>query len=443
MTDRPIHRVVNLISDADQQILNMSVAEARRLLLADDPGAVSRIRGSFALLARDGERVCVARSLNRPLRYFLAKEPHGPMLVVADRIDAISAVLEREGYGDQFYPMYTRMVPAHYVTELRLIGCPDPRPTHRRFFYPPRGTLPPDLDCIGGAYVEALCSEIRLWLDFIDDTEPIGVLFSGGVDSGVVLLCLYHELLARGQSAARLKAFTLTVDGGGTDMAQAHEFLRTLGLQMLGEEIELPASALDPFQAVEVIEDYKPLDVECAAVNLALLAGIRARYPSWRWLADGDGGDENLKDYSIEENPEMTIKSVVNNRLLYHEGWGVESLKHSLTHTGGLSRGCVRGYAPAKRFGFSVFSPHTAPAVVAVAEAIPFAELTRGSHEMLYRLKGEVARRGVRQVLGCDLPVFPKRRFQHGAVPDEVFGRCFRGEERTYRAHFLGRFHAA
>ena len=54
-----------------------------------------------------------------------------------------------------------------------------------------------------------------------------------------------------------------------------------------------------------MIEDYKPLDVECAAVNLALLAGIRERYPDWRLLVDGDGGDENLKDYPIEENSEL------------------------------------------------------------------------------------------------------------------------------------------
>ena len=112
---------------------------------------------------------------------------------------------------------------------------------------------------------------------------------------------------------------------------------------------------------MSVIEDYKPLDVECAAVNLALLAGIRERYPDWRLLVDGDGGDENLKDYPIEENTELTIRSVVNNRMLYQEGWGVESIKHSLTYSGGYSRGCVRSYACAREYGFDGFSPYTRP----------------------------------------------------------------------------------
>jgi asparagine synthase (glutamine-hydrolysing) len=432
-----IARVLNLIPDEDQQILNLSVDDARRLLLSGDPRDVLRIEGSFALITRDGQRVCLARSLDRPLRYFLAKETDGPMLVVADRIDALRDALEREGHGDQFHPSYTRMVPAHHVTEIQLVGCPDPNPAYRRFFDPPRGVLPPDLDAIGEAYVRALCEELRLWLAAVPGTEPLGVLFSGGVDSGALLLCLYHELLAAGQSPSRLKAFTLAVDGGGEDLDQAREFLRRTGLQMLGEAVEVPGSRLDPLAAVEVIEDYKPLDVECAAMSLALLAGIRERYPSWRFLADGDGGDENLKDYPIEENPELTIRSVVNNRMLYQEGWGVEAIKHSLTYSGGLSRGCVRGYAPARRHGFSLFSPNSRPRVIAVAEAIPFAALTQGSHDALYSLKGEVLSRGVRRVTGLELPVFPKRRFQYGAVPGETFRSRFGVPPGRYRSHLL------
>src|SRR5206468_11315183 len=109
------------------------------------------------------------------------------------------------------------------------------------------------------------------------------------------------------------------------------EFLRRTGLEMLGEIVDVPSSSLDPLRAVAVIEDYKALDVECAAVNLALLGAIRERYPEWKLLVDGDGGDENLKDYPIEENSELTIRSVINNRMLYQEGRGVESINHSLT----------------------------------------------------------------------------------------------------------------
>jgi asparagine synthase (glutamine-hydrolysing) len=432
-----IARVLNLVLDEDQQILNMPVDEARARLLSENPADVLGIEGSFALIARDGQRVRLARSLDRPLRYFLAKEKDGPMLVVADRIDQIRNALAREGHADQFHPSYTRMVPAHHVTEIQLVGCPDPNPVYRRFFDPPREVLPPDLDVIGEAYTRALCEEVRLWVAAVPEREPLGVLFSGGVDSGAVLLALYHELLARGQSPSRLKAFTLAVDGGGGDLEQAREFLARTGLQMLHEVIEAPSAGLDPLAAVEVIEDYKPLDVECATMSLALLREIRERYPGWRFLADGDGGDENLKDYPIEENPELTIRSVVNNRMLYQEGWGVEAIKHSLTYSGGLSRGCVRGYAPARRHEFSLFSPFSRPRTIAAAEAIPFAELTRGSHETLYGLKGEVLRRGLWRVTGLDLPVFPKRRFQHGAAPEETFRGRFSLHPLRYRSHLL------
>jgi len=431
---RPVARVINLISTESQRLWSESEADATRRLLAADPAGVLEIDGSFALVAQEGERVVLARSLDRPLRYFLAKAADGPVLIVAERIDEIAAELGRRGWAGQFHPSYTRMVPAHHVTTLRLIGCPDPNPIHRRFFDPPRATLPPDLDVIGRRYVEALYDELRRWLAAQDQQNraaPIGVPFSGGIDSGAVLLCLYRLLLNEGQSPSRLKAFTLAVDGGGDDARQAREFLKNADLEMLGETIDVPSSALDPLRAVAVIEDYKPLDVECAAVNLALLAEIRARYPEWRLLVDGDGGDENLKDYPIEANSELTIRSVVNNRMLYQEGWGVESIKHSLTYSGGLSRGCVRGYACARAYGFSSFSPNTRPSVIAVAEAIPFARLTEGSTERLYALKGEIVSRGIRAVLDARMPVYPKRRFQDG-VPQR-----FQGDEEGYRRHFL------
>jgi asparagine synthase (glutamine-hydrolysing) len=74
--------------------------------------------------------------------------------------------------------------------------------------------------------------------------------------------------------------------------------------------------------------------------------------------------------------------------------------------------------------------------VIAVAEAIPFDELTQGSNERLYALKGEIVRRGVRAVTGFDMPIFPKRRFQDGSVAAGAAGLSA-GDEGRYRSHFL------
>lgn len=435
----PIARIINLVDPGSQRLWTLSEAEARARLLQADLEEVLAIDGSFALVAADGERVCLARSLDRPLRYFLAKDSDGPVLLVAERIDAIQHTLQEHWWATQFHPSYTRMVPAHHVTTLRLVGCPDPNPIHRRFFDPPSGVLPPDPAAIGEQYVAAIYQELRHWLTCQDSKAPLGVMFSGGIDSGAVLLCLYRLLLDRGESPARLKAFTLSIgqDGGGNDLRQARDFLRQMDLEMLGEVIDVPADAVDPLAAVGLIEDYKPLDVECAAATVALVQGIRARYPEWRLLVDGDGGDENLKDYPIEDNSELTIRSVVNNRMLYQEGWGVESIKHSLVYSGGYSRGCVRSFAPRARYGFEGFSPYTRPSVVRVAEAIPFATMTQGSTDRLYALKGDIVRLGVHAVTGLDMPIFPKRRFQQGAASDAMFHTLFGENEERYRSHFL------
>ena len=134
--DHYVERVVDLTEPGANQIYNLSIDQARRLLLEQPPEAVREIQGSFALLARSGKTVKMARSLDRPMRYFLAKRSEGPALVVAPRIDTIFDWLKSEGLEGQFHPSYTRMVPAHYVVELQLIGCPDPDPVYTRFFTP-------------------------------------------------------------------------------------------------------------------------------------------------------------------------------------------------------------------------------------------------------------------------------------------------------------------
>src|SRR2546423_2245111 len=144
-----VSRVVDLLDPSLNTFTGLSLDEARARLLGGDPSAVRAIDGSFALVASEGITVRMARSMDRPLRYFLAKRHEGPALDVADRIDTLHAALVADGLDAQFHPSYTRMVPAHHVVTLELIGCPDPSPAYTRFFTPTRDALPGDLDEIG------------------------------------------------------------------------------------------------------------------------------------------------------------------------------------------------------------------------------------------------------------------------------------------------------
>ena len=437
---RPIERVVDLLDPRVNQLHNVDLAEARRRVLSGDPAAVRAIDGSFALVTVDGITVRMARSLDRPMRYFLAKRHEGPALLVADRIDVLQRTLEEAGLEGQFHPSYTRMVPAHHIVELALVGCPDPDPTYTRFFTPGARDVPADLDEIGRRYIGALSDEIAKWLTAsIGDgrAEPIGVSFSGGIDSGSVFLVTYHTMLRLGMSPARLKAFVLDL-GGGPDVEQARAFLNAVGLSMFLEEIggrpRGPRRRADAARARGLQVARRRMRGD----GPALVRGhSRALSRTWRYLADGDGGDENLKDYPIEENPELTIRSVVDNLMLYQEGWGVGRIKHSLTYSGGLSRSYVRTYAPAAQVRVRRFQPlHAAERHRGRRRRFRSPTLTRYDVPALYALKGEIVRRGVKAVTGIDMPVFPKRRFQHGATPIDTMRQRLGRSERDYRQAF-------
>jgi len=435
-----ISRIENLMDPSGNILLNMSYSEAQERVRSGNAQSVREIDGQFAICVHSGKTVRLARSIGRPMRYFLAKKIDGPCLVVAERMEQIRMKLNELGIGDQFHPSYTRMVPAHFVVELQLIGCPDPNPVYTRFFAPQRNCWSNDLDSIGTRYIHQLALECSKWLDSIPADAPIGVLFSGGVDSGAVLLVLNHLLLRRGQAPTRLKAFTLQIDGRCEDAKQSHQFVRACGVEMLWETIEMAGHELNWREAVQTIEDYKPLDVQSATMAMAVCRGIRTRYPDWRYLIDGDGGDENMKDYPIEENSELTIRSVLNNTMLYQEGWGVHAIKHSLVYSGGQSRGHIRTWAPATKFGFSGFSPFALPSVIEVAEGIPFIELTDWNHDRLYSLKGEIVQRGIQAVTGIEMPVYEKRRFQHGALDRNAFDAMFPPDESSYRDELVEHF---
>ncbi len=433
--NQPVQNFINLLDYNNNIIFNMTPEEVSEAIISGDANRVRKIEGQFAIVEKVGQQVFMARSIGRPMRYFLAKQVAGPLLIVAERMDEIYDFLKSKNLHSQFHPSYTRMVPAHFVVRLEVIGCPDPNPVYTRYFAPQRNRLTTDLDQIGNAYIGTLANECQKWLKTIPESEPIGVLFSGGIDSGSVFLVLYHLMLQMGLSPQRLKAFTLSINNG-SDAEQAHQFLDQLGLSFFLEVLNVPQSEVNYKEAIQVVEDYKMLDIESATMALALCKQIRKRYPDWKYMADGDGGDENLKDYPIEENTELTIRSVLNNTMLYQEGWGVDKIKHSLTYTGGQSRGHVRSYAPSRVLGFKGFSPYALPNVIEVAEGIPFIELTGWNEEQLYALKGEIVKRGIKAITGFDMPVFEKRRFQRGVTDENTFRAIFSQDEMEYRTYF-------
>ena len=441
MKNQYLEKIIDLTNPEKNVIYNMPFERAVEIVRSGNVEEVRKIDGQFSIVSVEGKTVRMARSIGRPLRYFIAKRAEGPQLVIAERIDTIYNYLVIEGMEDQFHPSYTRMAPAHYITKIELLGCPDPNPVYTRFFTPERNKFTgSDFTDIGKLYVGTLYDEIKKWLRFRANKGPVGVAFSAGIDSGSVFILTLHALKELGESPSRLKAFTLSIDGDGSDLVQARQFLDDLGLGLFLEPVELDYSALNWKKAVRLVEDYKPLDIQSATMNLALLQGIRNRYPEWKYIIDGDGGDENLKDYPIEENPELTIRSVLNNLMLYHEGWGVDSIKHSLTYSGGLSRGYMRSFAPGDSLDFESFSPYTLPNVIEISEGIPYIKITEWDHNKLYDLKGKLVSIGIREITGLEMPVYPKKRFQHGAASSGNFSRHFPARETIYRNEFLSNY---
>jgi len=395
----------------DRAVAGASPTEVAAALGASDARALERTPGQFACAVQHGSSVRLARTLALPLRYFVAKLLHGPFLVVSDRIDSIFEWCASQRIAWQFDPLYTRMLPAHHLVELEQSGCPDPNPTCRRFFEPAVGNGPADCDELGAAYAAAALDALKRWLADVPPGERIALAFSGGIDSTAVLLLARRALAELGRDPDGLLAVTLDL-GGGRDADQAERTIAELGLAGRWERLRPARDELDLELAIRAIEDYRPLDVECAAASLALCGELRARHPDVRWLLDGDGGDECWKSYPLEDS-DLTLSSVLRNPLLYHEGWGLDAIKHSLTFSGGLSRSYVRTFAPARLAGLQAFSPFTDRAVVAAALRAPLERLA-ATPEALCGLKARAVPAGVEAATGARMPAAAKRRFQDG-----------------------------
>ncbi len=72
-----IERLINLVDPNGNVFLNMTPEEALAKVASGDPEQVRQIDGQFALIHKSGKIVRMARSIGRPLRYFIAKQHAG------------------------------------------------------------------------------------------------------------------------------------------------------------------------------------------------------------------------------------------------------------------------------------------------------------------------------------------------------------------------------
>ena len=75
-----IERVINLLDENDNTFLNTTYEQAEVCVREGDVDGVRAIDGQFAILAKNQHIVRMARSIGRPMRYFLAKQKAGPCL---------------------------------------------------------------------------------------------------------------------------------------------------------------------------------------------------------------------------------------------------------------------------------------------------------------------------------------------------------------------------
>ncbi len=101
--------------------------------------------------------------------------------------------LKKEGLDHQFHPSYTRMAPAHYITKIELLGCPDPNPVYERFFKPERNKYSSsDTPAkIGEHYIGTLYEEIKNGSSSVQKQVLLALLFLPELTAGLIFLLTY------------------------------------------------------------------------------------------------------------------------------------------------------------------------------------------------------------------------------------------------------------
>ena len=160
-----VDRLIDLAGPRTMALTGASEPDVIAAVGRCDAVALSATDGHFAVTARDGKTVRLARTIGIPLRYFVAKMYHGPFLVVAERMDQIFAWCREQRIAWQFDPAYTRMVPAHHIVELDQVGCPDPVAALSPLLRSAGSVLgSTDVDEAGAAYIATAYESVLRWM---------------------------------------------------------------------------------------------------------------------------------------------------------------------------------------------------------------------------------------------------------------------------------------
>lgn len=455
----------NLLDPGLNKLYNVDLDRALAMLRN---GQLNDINGEFALasFAKDerGRTVFVgARSIGVPARVACQLiTPTHTRFIVAHTIREIREVWERHlaagtGGVKPFDPTYTEMFPAFYRVVINHQAIRDKQhgwflPNPEYGLYDSTEFFPPSVDLIGEAYIHAVRNVVQDQLRLIPDAEPIGLALSGGADSALVAAVLSDSL----QSVTRQNPvilFTLAIDGGGSDLAQARSVADLLQRRYGRDRvpfhvISVRSSAVNAGRLMEeaagVLEEHHVRDVECGMAGLLLYRSVQQKIaasevPPIRFDFNGDGGNENFRDYPLVDEGYGIIE--LNNvhalPFLYLLGYHRTMRASSDTFSGGLSRAYTRTFNPARKFGVRTFSPLIDRRVIDVGRRIPLAALTP-TPQQLHALRGEAVRAGVKQVIGLDLPVFPKARFQEGCAADPHFLRVTQEDQKRLKAMVIG-----
>lgn len=111
-----VDRPVDMAGPRESGLTGAAFADVVGAILSPNLRRLASTDGHFAAVEREGEVVRLSRSIDLPLRYFVAKRFHSPFLVVVDRIDRLYDNCRTQKIGCQFDSLDIRQRPLNQAS---------------------------------------------------------------------------------------------------------------------------------------------------------------------------------------------------------------------------------------------------------------------------------------------------------------------------------------